>query len=610
MSKIKDFFIFLLYLKFILSSPYCKEGENHCSMCNPISKLCYKCDKDIYIPDENGGCKNAHKCVLDENYCLECNEQGNSCKNCIIGYFPDENGGCSYTDNCEISEGGHCIKCKEGFILVGRESYLNEGIRLCKSLYFGDLKNCEEVNTLSGICERCKEGYYLTKKDNKCTNTENCYESTFGTCKKCINKYYLNKKDEKCYPQEQNFEHCKITIDGKKCDSCDDNYFFDDDGKCTEINFCSKSLNNGICEECKSGYYLTRFRNACVSTENCEYGNKEIGVCSNCNEGYYIDYKDGKCKPNQEDNDFKYCRIADDLCNTCINGYYISKDHKCSKTKNCAEANNGSCFECMDGYYLGLDKLCTNVEHCIYSNGYTCTECEDGYFYWGNETMCEIADGNLTNCLFSFGGVYCQKCKYDYYINLTDTLCYPNNLTDRDPYYKCFMTSRNYDRCLSCADGYYLGSKDYLCCKIDGCAISQSEDRCLECNENYCLDMKTGKCMDNDFIEDEDKKFYYRCNKTNEDGTACGECINGYTLNEDGLCFDEDHCEEKNNDGKCIKCKKDNIYTYCLNSYFGCEKTFRNDHCLECDDILDFNNCTKCIDGYTNNDYGKCIEIN
>ena len=133
MSIINGFFIFLIYIKFTLSSPYCKEGENHCSKCNPLSKLCYKCEKDIYIPDENGGCKKAHKCVLEDNYCLECNDQGSSCKNCIIGYFPDENGGCSYTDNCEISEGGHCIKCKEGFILVGRESYLNEGIRLCKS---------------------------------------------------------------------------------------------------------------------------------------------------------------------------------------------------------------------------------------------------------------------------------------------------------------------------------------------------------------------------------------------------------------------------------------------------------------------------------------------
>ena len=81
-------------------------------------------------------------------------------------------------------------------------------------------------------------------------------------------------------------------------------------------------------------------------------------------------------------------------------------------------------------------------------------------------------------------------------------------------------------------------------------------------------------------------------------------------MDENGLCVDEEHCSEKNENGKCLKCQNDDKGIYCLNNYFGCERIFRNNKCLECNDILDFNNCTKCIDGYENDEYGRCFESN
>ena len=135
-------FIFLI-LKISLFTSLCIEDKNHCSKCNPISKLCVKCEKDIYIPDQNGGCKYSKKCILGKNYCLECNKNGNRCEKCIMGYFPDENGGCSYTDNCEISFQGKCLECKKNFILIGEDKEYNKEleVKICKSLYFGELKN-------------------------------------------------------------------------------------------------------------------------------------------------------------------------------------------------------------------------------------------------------------------------------------------------------------------------------------------------------------------------------------------------------------------------------------------------------------------------------------
>ena len=55
-------FIFLIILKISLSSPYCKEGENNCSRCNPVTKLCIKCQKEIYTPNSAGGCDYLKKC--------------------------------------------------------------------------------------------------------------------------------------------------------------------------------------------------------------------------------------------------------------------------------------------------------------------------------------------------------------------------------------------------------------------------------------------------------------------------------------------------------------------------------------------------------------------
>ena len=216
--------IYILFLKISLFSSLCIEDNNHCVKCNPVAKLCVKCDKDIFVPDKNGGCQYSKKCILGKNNCLECNINEDLCLKCIDGYFPDENGGCSYTDNCEISYQGKCLKCKNGFILIGEDKEYNKEneIKICKSLYAGELKNCEIINTSSGQCEKCKEGFFLNNGDKNCVSTENCYESIFEVCTKCNQNYYLDKKNLECKKQIDNFEHCKESIDGETCENCDE----------------------------------------------------------------------------------------------------------------------------------------------------------------------------------------------------------------------------------------------------------------------------------------------------------------------------------------------------------------------------------------------------
>jgi len=590
------------------SEPNYKEGSNHCLNFNPITKLCVKCEKNIYTPDKEGGCINSKKCVLGVNYCIECLESGNLCKQCDEGYFPDENGGCSITDNCEISYRGECLECKENYLLIGKTNITNE-IKLCKPYSSDDLQNCKTINLENGKCDACQDGYYLGLSDKKCTKTEYCDKSLNGVCQKCHFYYYLDKNKNKCILGIDNFLNCKISNDGIKCDECNDDNFFDDEGKCIDTKFCSKS-SNLKCDKCKDGYYLSRYRGACTTEKNCEIGRGDIGLCTLCSDEFYIDFKDGKCKSNKENNDQQYCRIFDGKCTKCIIDFYLTQqDQKCCNTSNCLKSENGICTQCINDYFLTLDKKCINVEHCKYLDVYlNCTECDNNFYYDKEDVKCKIEEGPFKNCKYGYASKNCERCRDDFYLNKTDNLCYSNQ--DNKEFYKCAISDNNGEHCSECIDDYNIGSMDYKCTKAEHCSIIENEERCLLCDEDYCLDSKNGSCVKNDDIYDLNKIFYFRCNKTNKDSTACEVCLEGLEL-KNGLCIDYEHCSEKKDDGTCKRCKKfeDEDYEQCLNKDFGCVESFFDKNCIECNDLYNIGICTKCIDGYILDKYDNCIKI-
>ena len=603
------YFLLFVFSNIFLTKQDCVQGTNLCSKCNPITKLCIKCEKDIYSPDEYGGCENAKKCVFGNNHCLQCSENGKTCEECDIGYFPDENGGCSITDNCEVSYKGECIKCKHNYVLIGRRSYyssINDYIKICKPIDSDDLLNCRSISYDRGICMGCEDGYYLTSTDQKCTKVQYCALSHFGVCLKCNYGYYFDKKQQKCITQNGIFINCKISNDGQKCSECNDDYYFDQEGKCVYSKFCA-SGQTYQCDKCIDNYYLTTFGGVCTPEKDCYSGRRDLGICTQCNENYCIDFKDGKCKSNQEDNDLKDCKVADGKCTLCNYGVYLDEDKKCCNTINCAKSEKGICIQCSNNFYLGLDKKCNSVENCIYSDSYyNCIECKDNYYYNKEDRKCRIAEGNFKNCKYGYADKYCEKCKNGFYINRNDNLCYSNK--EQNNYYNCEVSNGEF--CIQCIEDYILANIDHRCTKAEYCDIAENENRCLICSETYCLDAKTGLCEDNDIINDVEKIFYYRCNKTNSEATACELCLDGYELR-DGLCFDEQHCIERNEDGICKKCQKteDEYYEQCLSKVFGCIEGYYDENCLECDDLSDVGECTGCMEGYEFDRNNNCVKI-
>ena len=169
-------------------------------------------------------------------------------------------------------------------------------------------------------------------------------------------------------------------------------------------------------------------------------------------------------------------------------------------------------------------------------------------------------------------------------------------------------SDKNNEFCEKCIDKYYLSSGDKKCILVENCKISKNENICIECNDYYCLDVKNGLCIDNDFLIDENIKFYFACIKTNENSTACEKCMDGYEIGEDGYCVDVSRCREKE-DGECLKYEKelnDTADSYCANKIFGCIETI-DEECLRCDNLLELDSCTECKEGYILF-YGICFD--
>ena len=61
---------------------------------------------------------------------------------------------------------------------------------------------------------------------------------------------------------------------------------------------------------------------------------------------------------------------------------------------------------------------------------------------------------------------------------------------------------------------------DKKCTKFEGCEISLDGKKCDECDEDHVLNAKSGECIINNKIIDENKQYYYKCNRTDEEDSA------------------------------------------------------------------------------------------
>ena len=126
--------------------------------------ICYACADNYYLGLDNK-CTEVEHCIYSDDHfaCQEC--EGNYCFNeeqnkCFIGE--------GKLENCKYSYfGSWCTRCKDDF-------YLNQTEFLCRSNsnpeYF---YKCAKTHSGINLCSDCVKGYYLGRKDHKCSKIVN-----------------------------------------------------------------------------------------------------------------------------------------------------------------------------------------------------------------------------------------------------------------------------------------------------------------------------------------------------------------------------------------------------------------------------------------------------
>ncbi|ESU42289.1 Variant-specific surface protein [Giardia duodenalis] len=350
------------------------------------------------------------------------------------------------------------------------------------------------------------------------------------------------------------------------CSACQDGYYKDSNGACTQCNTnscltCETSATQ--CTSCPEGKYLNG--NTCVD-----------GTSNSCGANSYADKRTWTCKACSEIAGCTECAYNDNLggpvCSTCSSPNNLVKTAidgttTCVAEAQCAALNTdgthflnqakNKCLLCSDITTDASDNGNTGVANCktcqkaADGTNPTCSECLDGYF---------SASGACTKCAAN-----CATC-----------------------------TSADMSTCTVCLPGYFLktdgSNKECVPCdNVDkggreGCSTCSNTNafKCTKCKPNY---QQSGSSP-------------VTCTKTCEDPTACGGTAGSCkaaVLDDKGvfhyycsLCGDPTTfpinglCTKDNNGNTC----KDGVCTQCADGYFlymgGCYNTQTTPGSLMC----------------------------
>ena len=328
------------------------------------------------------------------------------------------------------------------------------------------------LNQLMTYTPQILIGYTLNEK-NKCS-CENgnvdlfCEKEGTEKCRSCDYGYHLDKNvvlgaeevvlnvfDRLGFNEELRnmVEGMDVTVRNFNVDtgnhpSCPGNKCKCDNGIGTEVLNCE---NHGEfkCEACDFGYHLNNFEcdaNLCDCENGFNASLTECGVhgadvCAECQEGYHpniiqTQLKNGSffdniyCDLNlclcDRGNSFEgtFCPThGDTRCSDCIQGYYLTKLHKCFANVctcgngyvdpvkiSCPENGAEFCQSCASGYHL-VDNICDRnicgcdngqpVLSCLKNGEKQCESCDSGYFLTNNK--CELKQCTCENGIASIG---------------------------------------------------------------------------------------------------------------------------------------------------------------------------------------------------------------
>lgn len=512
-------------------------SNNHCVRCD-VTNICSQCITG-YAPDNKGACTQV--CTLDG--CKTCKSTV-KCENCNLGFYLDG-------DICKKCITG-CLSCSSDTVCdICKSGYLEAADRTCL-ICPANCKTCETAQK----CLACDSGYYLNKAfacsacPQKC---KTCLVANPNFCEVCI-AGYLSVEGICTECQEKKSLHCKY-CGGSHCFLCDPGFFPNIVGNCIKCSPNCDACSYQRCFHCADNYTLNNygFCEACgpKSSSGCKSCLNK-GICTECNLNYVLNSETSLCIVCPLG-----CKKCDlnSQCQTCNDGYILEKK-KCvvckpdSTETKCASCSvGGKCTRCANGYFLNFARKCVacpiNCGACTSAKTKSCLFCDAGYVVENGECIkCEL--GSIkTKCQICNAADVCTSCADNYFINSKNKCeaCSPNCK-------KCNSASSS--DCNVCNDYYILSDTDKSCVK---CGQNNTETSCSTCPK----DGKCTTCKDGFYLKD----------------IACTSCMVG--------------CSKCSNGTSCITCKADfklTLENKCALVFMSCDSFNGLDICMLCFDIV------------------------
>jgi hypothetical protein len=336
-----------------------------------------------------------------------------------------------------------------------------------------------------------------------------------------------------------NISGCAIcsSSNNSVCANCLPGYFSSGSTQCTpntcNIQNCFMCLQNNVCSQCVSGFYLTvtNGQQACTATRgnltNCQGQIANCAVCVinfifspdtankiyciQCNNGFEFDPTNSVCVP--QTNSIPNCKVQANLgyfippiCLVCTQGFYISSWNTCKQYNPSTNNTNCSVYNCL---YCGI-------------NSTLCSFC---FVPWGISStgLCQTNINCSANCQFCTNGSTCLTCNAGFTLNVPNT-CVACNVAN------CQLCQQA-NICVSCANGFSLtGSNTCLSCNVPDCLNCSSINICSTCANSATgtpqFPSPTGGAC---FPCNNSLNYLANClSCTNVN--SCGLCQNGYQL--------------------------------------------------------------------------------
>ncbi|KAL4480165.1 hypothetical protein ABPG74_020681 [Tetrahymena malaccensis] len=637
------------------------KSNNECIKCKP---------NQIFINDNCQDCqfaqfKNNNSCYPCIQNCDTC-QDSQSCQQCKVGFYAGQDKKCiqcasSNCDKCNLKsclacspgfllQNGTCVKCNIPFCDICQDS---KQCKQCQAGYNLDEQktcqtpkcdtNCQICN--NGICNTCKEGFYLDSRQvcQQCdSNCAICDQPKY--CQKCQLGFFLdqNKQCKKCSDfcgQCVDLNSCSQCQEGYKllnnaCVICEDHLGYFSDNTQKECSKCDSSCqtcktNSKNCQSCQTGFYLNK--SECIKCmQDCNSCN-DSKTCIQCKEGFV--FKENTCVDcsSQQgyifDSTTKQCVQCDSFCKNCLTqkecqvcqqGYVLDLKNKCQKqqqcSQNCQQCNaQQQCEKCDDGYYPDskyICQLCDNNCLTCQQTSQNCIDCKKGYFIDSNK-KCNKCSNFCDQCTDLKS---CSQCQEGY--KLLNNVCV---ICENNPGYfldysqkecskcdsSCLTCKNNSKNCQSCNEGYYLDKNECIQCMKD-CNLCQDSKTCNQCKEGF--EFKDNLCVDcsqqQGYIFDSTTKKCVQCDifcKTCFTKNECRDCQQGYALDTKKTCQKQQcvqNCQICNVQQQCQKCDDG----YYLDDKQQCIKCDQN--CLKCE--ITSQKCLECQQGYYRDSNQKC----